>query len=158
MTDCVEPYIVEVGTVCLKEPYEFRESSDRSAQFRDYVFAPGAYPLYAQISGEQVILVTSPATAVVYSCDNQQEIGSSKIMRAPVFPKDVLENRMELNFMQAYEYAFEISDQNPYGVKAFVGNPDEPVWKHLVDEAKRHYFTTDLFEYNDNLRSYVNNP
>lgn len=155
MSDSIDPYLVEIGSFTLNSPMEFRESSVHGSSFKAYVFGPGAYPLYAQIVGNQVSLVSPPAVAVVYACDNPHEIGTSKQARIPVSQQEVEAGLVSLDISSKYKSAFSVSDNNPYGLKSFVGNKEDSVWQELSEEATRHYFCSDLFEYNQGLRAYA---
>ena len=155
VSEFIEPYLVEVGTFTLKEPMEFRESAPDAAWFREFVFATGAYPLYAQVTGDQVSLVSGPSPAVMSACDDPLEIGSTKLSRILVTPRDVESGRVQLDISQKYESAFAISDNNPYQLKKYVGNDDSPEWQEMVRASKAYFFKADLFKNSDMLKGYA---
>lgn len=151
----MNPYIVEIGSFTLNRPMEFREESQNLTKFKAYVFAPGAYPLYAAISGGQVSLTSPMTTAVVFASDEPHAIGSSKQARIPLSHADVESGLADLAISSAYESAFKITENNPYGIKSYIGNSEDPTWQALKKEADLHYFKSDLFEYSDRLREYA---
>lgn len=151
----MDPYIVEIGSFTLSRPMEFREESHNLAKFKAYVFAPGTYPLYAAISGGQVSLTSPMTTAVVFASDEPHAIGSSKQARIPLSHADVESGLVDLTIRPIFESALTITENNPYGIKSYIGNSEDPIWQRLKKEADLHYFKSDLFEYNDDLRRYA---